>query len=126
MAPRLSVVGDGIENPLNAQTLVRAAEMFGCACLFRDRKALKDQSLRLFPNGPPLSFTSTEELVVGHAPIIACDNGGTADEIYGFRLPSGPRSALIVGNERHGIAQISWREPTVPCRYPCRRRDSIR
>jgi hypothetical protein len=41
MTPHLiTLVGDGIENPRNAQTMLHAAAMFNSPCLFRDRCGL--------------------------------------------------------------------------------------
>ena len=35
------LVGDGIENPANALTMMHAAQMFGAACRFRGTKGLE-------------------------------------------------------------------------------------
>jgi hypothetical protein len=94
------LVGDRIENPGNARALLAAAGMFGTACLFRDRAGLG----AAWEGEPPLSLTTPAELGAQYAPLIACDNLPGAVDVYGFRPAPGPRPALVVGNERRGIA----------------------
>ena len=38
----ITLVGDGIENPGNALTMIHAAGMFGSECVFRDRHGLAE------------------------------------------------------------------------------------
>ena len=40
MSNTVDLIGDGIENPWNAKTMIDAAQMFGSTCSFRDRKNL--------------------------------------------------------------------------------------
>jgi len=94
------LVGDGIENPGNARTLLAAAGMFRTACVFRDRAGLADS----WRGEPPLSLVLSAELAEHYAPLIACDNLPGAADVYGFRPAPGPRPALVVGNERRGLA----------------------
>lgn len=102
---RITLVGDGIENPWNAQTLIDAAGMFGGDCLFRDRGELANAWQTTFPAAGSLALTSHEELVHTYAPIIAFDNLNGASAVYGFRMARGGRPAVVVGNERHGLAR---------------------
>ncbi len=98
------LVGDGIENPWNAQTMIDAAGMFGSSCLFRDRANL---AAAWTERGRPLAAlapTTVADLRRDYDPIVACDNLDGAVDIYGVHLPSGPRPAVVVGNERHGLA----------------------
>jgi tRNA G18 (ribose-2'-O)-methylase SpoU len=86
----LRLVGDGVENPANAEALVAAAEMFGAACGFRDERGLL----------PAVSTVDTEALLA--SPIVAVDNATGAESVY----RSGPAragSSVVVGNERKGI-----------------------
>lgn len=103
-ARSIALIGDGVENPWNARTMIDAAAMFGGACLFRDRAGLATAwSEQGFALGalPPATIA---DLARGYAPIIACDNLDGATDVYGFRLPGGPHPAVVVGNERHGLA----------------------
>src|SRR5205823_4087419 len=44
-------------------------------------------------------------LAQGYSPIVAFDNVERAADVYGFRLPGGPRTAVVLGNERRGIGR---------------------
>src|SRR5262249_30436601 len=127
----LTLVADGVENPWNARSLLHAAAMFGAACRFRDRKGLAAAWRETMPGEPSLPLVTLEELRAGDAPIVAFDTLEGAEDVYGFRLPAagavnhGPRApgskarpgrasapgvappspAVVVGNERHGIAE---------------------
>lgn len=103
----MTLVGDHIENPANALTLAHAAAMFGSPCLFHESHD-RESPDRLDPSaeggrigGPSIT---RDELAAGYVPIVACDNVEGAVDVYSFRLPAGPQPALVVGNERHGIA----------------------
>src|SRR5919108_5570707 len=126
------LVGDGMENPWNAGTMIDAAAMFGSACLFRDRGALARAWHEAFPadlherswtagagaaavaSGSPgcpgeesdrrLRLITRDELACGYAPIVVLDNLPGAAPVYGFRLPRGARPALVAGNERRGVS----------------------
>jgi hypothetical protein len=100
----LTLVGDGIENPWNARTLLAAAEMFGAACLFRDRAGLADTWREESFAERDLAFITPDDLGRDFAPRVALDNLSGAASIYGFTLGAGPRPAIIAGNERRGIA----------------------
>src|SRR5207249_715704 len=52
-----------------------------------------------------LASISVADLSRDYAPIVACDNIDGATDIYGARLTGGPRPAVVVGNERHGLAR---------------------
>lgn len=104
----ITLVGDGIENPANAQTMIDAAGMFGSRCLFRDRRNL---AARWQEDGPVAEhegrkmFLTYDDLSRGYSPIVACDNLEGAADVYSFRLPAGPQPAVVMGNERRGIGQ---------------------
>jgi tRNA G18 (ribose-2'-O)-methylase SpoU len=102
--PYITLIGDGIENPWNARTMLRAAAMFGGDCRFRDRAKLVSawDAIGLPPN--VLRFVATDDVRHGYDPRIAFDTLDYAETVYGFRLPAGERPAVIVGNERRGIA----------------------
>ncbi len=103
----ITLVGDGIENPWNARTLIDAAALFGGGCVFRDRSGLAG-AWRATPGAQDgLRLVSRDDLARDYAPIVALDTLDGAEEIYGFRLTDGPAPApaLIVGNERRGIAR---------------------
>jgi tRNA(Leu) C34 or U34 (ribose-2'-O)-methylase TrmL len=98
-----TLIGDGIENPWNARTMHHAAAMFGGDCRFRDRAKLaaawQDAGL-----GGSLAFATPEAAARSYRPIIAFDTYDDAESIYGLRMPRGDAPAIIVGNERRGIA----------------------
>jgi tRNA G18 (ribose-2'-O)-methylase SpoU len=102
--PVFTLIGDGIENPWNARTLRAAAAMFGGQCCFRDRKDLAAAFGASAPAEEPLRTLELDELAAMYAPIIALDNVEGAAEIFGFRTPADARPAVVVGNERRGIA----------------------
>lgn len=98
-----ALIGDGIENPWNARVMEAAAAMFGWDCLFRDRGGLAEAWAETGLEGGPLAITR-EAVRSGYSPVIAFDNAAGADDLYGFR-PGGPGPlAVVVGNERRGIA----------------------
>jgi tRNA G18 (ribose-2'-O)-methylase SpoU len=103
MHSAVDLIGDGIENPWNAKALIDAAHMFGSSCLFRDRKGLA-QSLREIEIESP-EFITCDDVAKRYSPILALENLGEADDVYGFQKPLGSRSVLITGNEKFGIAQ---------------------
>ena len=101
----LTLVGDGIENPWNAQTMLHAAAMFNSPCLFRDRCKLAQAWTETISADSPLPVVSREELVHHYSPIVAFDNLDGADSVYGFRLGGGTAPAVVLGNERRGLAE---------------------
>ncbi len=103
--PPLTLVGDGIENPWNAQTMIHAAAMFNSPCLFRDRCELTRAWTETVCADEPLPLVSHEELARDYSPIVAFDNLDGAGSVYGFRLGRGPQPAVVVGNERRGLAK---------------------
>jgi hypothetical protein len=97
MTQRIDLIGDGIENPHNARVLLSAAAMFNADCWFRDRYGLAsawEGELPCLP-GPASAL---------YDPLIAFDNGEGSAPLHGFSLPRTARAAVIVGNEREGIA----------------------
>lgn len=93
--PRIRLIGDGVENPANAQALTEAARMFVVPCNFRDSRGLSEHL-------PDLSTVDTAALLGGARPLIAVENTPGAESVYGARAPHGGAS-IVVGNERRGI-----------------------
>jgi hypothetical protein len=100
----VTLVGDGIENPWNARTMLHAAAMFGGECLFRDRAKLAASWDEMGLGDAGLRFITPTDVARSLQPVIAFDTLDGAESIYGFRLPAGDNPAVIVGNERRGIA----------------------
>ena len=96
----VTLVGDGIENPANALTMIHAAAMFGAECRFRDTKGLT-QSAGSSPGETLKTITSTEIQAL-HSRIIAFDNLPGARDVYGFH--AGRDFAVLMGNERRGLS----------------------
>lgn len=103
MSSRLELIGDGIENPWNARTLIDAAAMFGSSCYFRDRKKLYDAFAGNWP-GQAIQLISCEQMAMKFTPILALDNVDNALDLFGFKLNQNTNPAIIVGNEKFGIA----------------------
>jgi len=99
MSSSVTLVGDAIENPANALTMMHAAAMFGAECRFRDTKGLADAELFA---GRGLRVIAGGEVRALHPRIVACDNLPGAADVYGFN--AGPEFALLVGNERRGLS----------------------
>jgi tRNA G18 (ribose-2'-O)-methylase SpoU len=99
---KVNLLGDGIENPLNAVVMIHAAEMFGSDCKFLDKRSLaqswSEQSL-------PLPTVSKENVLQEHDLVLALDNHPGAKSLYGYRLPERSRVILVSGNERLGISK---------------------
>jgi hypothetical protein len=99
-----ALVGDHIENPWNALTMVHAADMLGGTCWFRDAGQLAQDWRTALPSAPGLPVISMEQLKECCALWVAFDNSPRAADVYGFRLPKEPPAALVVGNERRGLS----------------------
>jgi tRNA G18 (ribose-2'-O)-methylase SpoU len=93
--PRAHLIGDGVENPANAQALAEAARMFAVPCSFRDSRGLAEQL-------PELSTVDTTALLGGPGPLIAVDNTPGAESVYRAG-PMHSGASIVVGNERRGI-----------------------
>jgi len=91
----VTLVGDAIENPANALTMLHTAEMFRAGCRFRNTKALAEAFVVERP-------VTSADISARHQRIIACDNLPGAGDIFGFS--AGPDFALLVGNERRGLS----------------------
>ena len=98
----VTLVGDGIENPGNALTMLHAAEMYGATCKFRDTKGLAQSKELTDTTGNPLAVVTEDELAESHSQLIAFDNLPGAREVYGFRPEN--EFGVVVGNERRGIS----------------------
>ncbi|MSQ09709.1 MAG: hypothetical protein EXR52_01700 [Dehalococcoidia bacterium] len=74
--------------------------MFGTTALFHDRRRLAEQ---LPADSLALRYVEPNDLT-GYRPMLVCETDLQAVPVYSFRLPSEQRGALVVGNERHGVA----------------------
>ena len=97
-----TLVGDGIENPGNALTLLHAAEMYGVDCAFRDTKGLEKSEVLQGVFEGPFPTTTGNAIQALHSKIIAFDDLPGAAEVYGFN--PGRDFSIVVGNERRGIS----------------------
>src|SRR5436309_4071404 len=84
--------------------MLHAAAMFGGDCRFRDRAKLAAAWDEAGLGNTSLQFVTADDVSDRYQPVIAFDTFDGAESIYGFRLPTGERPAVIVGNERRGIA----------------------
>jgi hypothetical protein len=102
--PPITLIGDGIENPWNAQTMIHAAGMFGGDCCFVDRCGLAGVWSENHSIEAELGLIDEGDLAARYSPMVALDNMDGAAGIHDFRLPKGARPALIAGNERLGLS----------------------
>lgn len=110
MISRARLVGDGVENPANAEALAEAAKMFELPCSFRDSRGLAEHL-------PGLSTIDTSVLLAGSGPLIAVDNAPGAESVYGAGyVHSG--ASIVVGNERRGIRPDVLRAATRTVQIP--------
>lgn len=99
-----TLLGDGIENPHNARVMLDAARMFAWDCAFRDRCGLGEAWPGDAP-GVPLPTVALDAFRGRHTPVVVLETLPGARDLYGFRPPrDGAGLALVVGNERRGIA----------------------
>jgi hypothetical protein len=99
---KITLVGDSIENPANALTMIHASEMFGGGCRFRDTKGLAQANVTLPQASPVITTISEGELRTLHSRRIAFDNTPDATEVFGYE--AGRDFAVMVGNERRGLS----------------------
>jgi hypothetical protein len=97
-APAVTLLGDAIERPGNAEAMLRAARLFGVACRFR---APMPWAAEIGADAAALAG-SLDDLCSRHARRIAFDNLPGARDVYGFR--PGRDFAVMVGNERRGLS----------------------
>jgi hypothetical protein len=100
----ITLVGDGIENPGNAQTMIHAAAMFGGECRFRDRGGLACSWQETCSSAEALRLLSADDLADDYCPLVALDNLKGAADVYSINLGRAAQPALIGGNERTGIS----------------------
>lgn len=103
MKKPIDIIGDGIENPWNARTLIDAAELFEAFCYFRDRKGLSET----FPeikSGQTLHLINCEQVRERYKPVLALENRDNAVDLFGFKSGSESNCALVVGNEKYGVS----------------------
>jgi tRNA G18 (ribose-2'-O)-methylase SpoU len=100
MTAAAQLLGDGIENPANAQALLDVAAMFGIDCRFRDTRGLGDRWDAV--RGGKLPLIEPDVDIASLAPLLAVENAPGADSIYDAQPPRAG-SRLVVGNERLGI-----------------------
>lgn len=98
----MTLIGDGIENPANARVMLDVAGMFEAGCCFRDRKDLaRSWDAADFGALPRIAL---DAVAAAYQPVLACETLAGAADVYGFRLPASATAALLVGNERFGLA----------------------
>lgn len=99
---KIDLLGDGLENPLNAVAMIHAAQMFSGDSYFIDRKELagKWPSEYAAPN-----VVSQDDVLGMHDVVLALDNNPGAKSIYGYRVSERARIVLVAGNERLGISK---------------------
>jgi hypothetical protein len=102
MKQGVTLVGDGIENPANALTMIHAAAMFGATCRFRDTKGLAQSNAGAGLARETFSPITGSEVEGMYSRIIAFDNLPGARDVYGFH--AGRDFAVLVGNERRGLS----------------------
>lgn len=102
MKQAVTLVGDGIENPANALTMVHAAGMFGAACRFRDTKDLAESAVNVVGDSLVFETITGSDVRALHSRRIAFDNLAAAADVYGFQ--AGRDFAVLVGNERRGLS----------------------
>jgi tRNA G18 (ribose-2'-O)-methylase SpoU len=102
---RITLAGDGIENPHNARALLDAGALFGTECVFRDRAGLQAEYAQAFPEERSLPLVSLETLRTTFGQRVALENVPGANSVYGARIPAGDGAVLIAGNERRGLAR---------------------
>jgi hypothetical protein len=98
--------------------MLAAAEMFQTTAAFRDRSGLAERWRQSHPDGAPLPTIQYDELRRAYDPVVAFDNLPSASSVYGYRLAAGPRAALVVGNERRGLAHDVTRIATHRVQIP--------
>jgi tRNA G18 (ribose-2'-O)-methylase SpoU len=115
---RVTLVGDGIENPHNALAMIEIAATLGAACTFVDRKELKDGLQTVYPEAGPLSSIDLQTMSATYEPVVACDTLPHAVDLFGVKLARGTRPALVVGNERlgltHSIQKLAHQRVRIP------------
>lgn len=97
------LVGDGIENPMNARAILDAADMFNVPCFFRDTRGLADRWREDLASAS-LPLVDTDTLLEAMRPIVAVENAPGSRPVYGATRPSGTPS-VVVGNERRGVGR---------------------
>lgn len=101
-----TLIGDNIENPGNAQTMLHGAKMLGCNCLFRDRKGLAQAWQETMSEGHDFQYISLEQIATSYSSVVAFDNIAGATNVYGFRpAKKDTPLAMVVGNERLGLTK---------------------
>jgi hypothetical protein len=101
MSQRVTLIGDGIENPANAFVMKAAAAMFDAGCRFRDTKGL-NQAASSAQGGEPFMTIEPDQIPALHSRSVAFDNLPGAAELYGYQV--GPDFSVMVGNERRGLS----------------------
>ena len=79
-----TLIGDGIENPFNAQAMMDAAYMFGCPCGFRNRAGIA-ASWAAAMGGGDLRLMAGEDIAASFSPLVAFENAAGKDAAFFFR-----------------------------------------
>lgn len=117
LPPRLAIL-DGIADPGNAGTMVRAAVAFGFAVGLTpgsvgllNEKFLRASAGTVFHEGRVREFPSTPgigERLASMRPVLVLDAGGSeAIDAAARRIGGGP-VAIVLGNETHGPRAEAW------------------
>lgn len=114
---RPALVGADIENPGNANAMRDAARLFGWSVAFRDGKGMI-RAAELGNHEPPPIRVDLHDVIDGEGPLVVLDNLPGAQTIYGFRIRDPARIALVVGNERRGVASDFRRAATHAVEIP--------
>jgi tRNA G18 (ribose-2'-O)-methylase SpoU len=115
---RLTLVGDGIENPHNALAMTEIATALHAGCVFLDRKQLQIACHLANPDANPVPCIAGSSLTEEYCPIIACDTLLEAVDLFGCRPAPGERPAVVVGNERLGLTHAVQTQARQKVRIP--------
>lgn len=85
---------------MNITLLDAAAGLMGTRLLLRDRRTNATESVALSP-GPPLVTAAT---LATMRPLLVCETDDDAEPVWGFRSTNTAAGAMVVGNERRGVA----------------------
>lgn len=103
MPHRVDLLGDGLENPLNAVAMIHAAQMFSSTCSFIDQKHIIARGWSHEMEAP--NVIERDSIIEAYNLILALDNAPGAKTLYGYRVSERSRVILVAGNEKSGISK---------------------